>query len=137
MALPTDPDDGPTTGPQLAETNRLLAGLRLDVQDGNKTIAAERVGRRLAIRLTRIAIVALAFTVVAMAAGGGVLVVRYIEATQITCETRTRSRADTRAGIEAAADEVADFADVDAADRAELNKRVADRVAEEVGAPEC
>lgn len=129
--------DVPATGPQLAETNRLLAGLRTDVQEGNASIVQERTGRRQSIRLTRIAIVALAFTVVAMAAGGGMLVVRYIEATQITCETRSASRADTRAGIAAAADEVADYAGVPAADREKLNERVAERVAEKVGPPDC
>lgn len=105
-----------------------IRGMRSDFRGGFAKLERERVGRRGTNRLAVIIVIAV---LVVLAVLGGA----YVQQGRVTCETRIASREDTRAGIAAAADEVASFAAVPDEDRAELNRRVAARVRAELPNP--
>lgn len=105
-----------------------IRGMRQDFRDGFARLERERVGRRGTNRLAAVVIIGALFV-------AGAFGVNYLQQGRITCDTRIASRADTRAGIEAAADEVAAYAELTGAERDVLRDRVAARVLVELPDP--
>jgi len=100
-----------------------VAGLREDVR-------SERKGRHITTALA-----AAVFTAALFVGGAWGASIRR-DAT-LTCESRTIARSDIRGAISASTDELARYAELTPAERSEVSKRIADRVFEEYGPPDC
>ena len=105
-----------------------IRGMRRDFRNGFIQLERERIGRRGTNRLALIVVAGALFV-------AGAFGINYVQQGRVTCDTRIAGRADTRAGIEAAADEVAAYAELTPTERSELRDRVAARVLAELPDP--
>lgn len=127
-----------------AEMLAEMRGQRSDMREVLVVLAAERKGRalseELAARSERLNRRLLwgARIVAALALIAAVLYVGGLrEAARQDCATRTQSRADVRGAIGAATDELAKYAELSTAKRAEVNARITARVLTEFPPPSC
>lgn len=108
-----------------------IRGMREDLRIGLNRLDHERVGRQSTRRLA----IAIGSLVTVSLLVGGIFFVNYIKAGQLSCSTRIASREDIRAGIAAATDEVAIYAEVPDSERPELRLKVEARVRQELPDP--
>lgn len=107
-----------------------LTALTREVQGLREDVRGERKGRHITTALA-----AAVFTLALFVGGAWGASIRR-EAT-LTCDSRTIARADIRGAISASTDELARYADLSPVERQEVSTRIAKRVFEEYGPPDC